>query len=129
MTLKAKSEEPIFSNNFVQCYSDHLVIDLYYFPYGSKTVQYKDIQSCQLLKIKDLGIFKWKTWGMALSSIWWHADVHRFSREYCIILDTNHWPQIGLTMDDNDINTVYHLIQQKIDQNRSTKIGPEKELS
>jgi hypothetical protein len=113
------SEQPIISNGFVKCYSDHLVISLYYFPYGNKTIKYRDIQSCDLLKMRDLSIFKYKTWGMALSSVWWHSDLRRYSRENYILLDTNHWPKIGLTMDDKDIINVYELIKQKMGANQS----------
>lgn len=122
MSAYTELEEPIISNNFVKCYSDHLVIDLYYFPYGNKTVKYKDIRSCELLKLRDLSIFKCKTWGMALSPIWWHSDLRRFSREYYILLDANQWPLIGLTMDDEDTLNVYQLLQRQIPENQSSKI-------
>jgi hypothetical protein len=95
------------------------VIDLYYFPYGDKTIKYKDIQSCKLLKLCDLSILKYKTWGMAFSHIWWPSDIRRYSRKYYIILDVNQWLKIGLTMDDKDITDVYKLIQQKINRNHS----------
>ena len=119
MTSRSESERAILSNNFVKCCSDHLVIDLYYFPYGDKTVKYEDIRSCQLLHLKDLSIWKLKTWGMGFSSVWWPSDIRRLSRKYYIILDTNVWPRIGLTMDDKDILDVYEFIQQKINENRS----------
>jgi hypothetical protein len=118
----------IFSNNFVKCYSDHLVIDLYYFPYGDKKVKYNEIHSCQLIPMREMGFLKIKMWGMALSPIWWHSDLHRLSRENCIILDTNHWPKIGLTMDDNDIIIVYKLIKDKMDPNK-VSIDDEKETN
>ncbi len=117
MPSKGKSERILVSNNFVKCYSTRLVIDLYYFPYGDKTIKYKDIKSCKLLKMADLGIFKSKTWGMGLSSIWWPSDIRRLGRKYYIILDINKWPRIGLTMDDDEIVDVYQLIQQKINEN------------
>lgn len=119
MTSTTETEEPIISNNFIKCYSDRLVIDLYYFPYGNKTIKYKHIQSCELHQMHDLSIFEYKTWGMALSPIWWHSDLHRFSRQYYILLDTNKWPKIGITMDDNDIDNVYNLIKQKMNINKS----------
>ena len=113
MSSYKELEEPIFSNDFVKCYSDHLVINLYYFPYGNKTIKYKDIQSCEFLRMKDLNIFKCKNWGMALSPIWWHCDLRRFSREYYILIQTNQWPQIGLTMDDQQIHQVYQFIEKQ----------------
>jgi len=121
MTSDIKSDDVLISNNFVKCYSNHLVISLYYFPYGDKKVKYNDIISCQLIPMREMGFTKVKLWGMALSPIWWHSDMHRLGRESCIILDTNHWPKIGLTMDDNDIVNVYNLIMEKINFNQSKK--------
>lgn len=108
--------EAILSNDFVKCYSDHLIINLYYFPYGNKTIKYKDIQSCEFLRMKDLNMLKCKTWGMALSPIWWHCDWRRFSREYYILIRTNQWPQIGLTMNDEQIHEVYQFIRKESNQ-------------
>jgi len=119
MQSDIESDDVLISNSFVKCYSNHLVIHLYYFPYGNKKVKYSDISSCQLIPMREMGFTEVKLWGMGLSPIWWHSDMHRNGREYCIILNTNHWPKIGLTMDDKDIINVYHLIKQKIDFNQS----------
>ncbi|CAF1290760.1 unnamed protein product [Rotaria sordida] len=126
MNLTTTSKDPIISNSFVTCYPDRLVIHLYYFPYGNKTIKYTDIQSCELLRIADLSILKRKMWGMALSSVWWHADFHRHWREYYILLDTNQWLKIGITMNDDDIINVYKLIKEKIDSQQSTETSSEK---
>jgi hypothetical protein len=115
------SDTVLFSNGFVKCYSDRLVIHLYYFPFGNKTVQYKQIQSCELLEMRDLAFSKSKLWGMALAPIWWHADFSRYSRRYYILLDVNQWPQIGLTMDDEDIVKVYKILKNKMGMNPLTK--------
>lgn len=128
MKSTGRSEHPIISNGFVTCYSDRLVIHLYYFPFGNKTIKYRNIQSCELLRMSDLGILKRKMWGMGLSSIWWHSDMHRNSREYYILLDTNHWPKIGITMDDDDITNVYKLIKDNMDTNQSIVTSSEKKL-
>lgn len=112
------SDVPLLANKFVKCYTDRLVIDLYYFPYGSKTVKYSDIQSCELLHMRDLSILHSKLWGMALAPIWWHSDLRRYSREYYILLEANQWPKIGLTMDDSDIVEVYKLIHERMNGKR-----------
>jgi hypothetical protein len=113
------SNLPLFSNGFVTCYPDYLVIHLYYFPFGNKKVKYSNIVSCEFHQSNDMDIFSFKHWGMALSPIWWHCDMRRLSRKYYILLDANQWPKIGLTMDDNDITNVYNLIRQKMYSNQS----------
>lgn len=116
MALLAKADgDPIlFKNDYITCYSDHLVIPFYYFPYGSKTIEYKNIRSVELLDANDLSFFKTKTWGMALSPIWWPLDIRRQWRKHYLIIDANQWPKIGVTMDDEDTLKVYKLIRPKI---------------
>jgi hypothetical protein len=108
------SDRILIQNKFVTCYTDRIVIHLYYFPYGDKTIKYKNIRSCELLQDDQLNFSEVKLWGMAWSPIWWHADFHRQSRKYFIILDANQWPKIGVTMNDNDTLKVYKLIKEKI---------------
>jgi hypothetical protein len=115
------SDTVLFSNDFVKCYLDRLVIRLYYFPFGSKTVHYGKIQSCELMDMRDLGFGKSKLWGMALTPIWWHCDFSRNSRRYYILLDTGHWPKIGLTMDDDDTVKLYQILKDKIAKNPLSK--------
>jgi hypothetical protein len=115
----ADSNVPLISNGFVTCYSDYLVIHWYYFPFGNKKIKYSDIRSCEFRSTHDMDIFTFKHWGMAFSPIWWHCDMKRLSRQHYILLDTNQWPKIGLTMDDNDTINVCNLIRQKIYLNQS----------
>jgi hypothetical protein len=118
MESTAESEQPIISNSFVTCYSDHLVIHLYYIPYGNKTIKYRDIRSCELLQMRDLNILKYKLWGIAITPVWWHADLRRGFRKYYILLDINKRLKVGITMNDNDIINVYKLIKQKMGRNQ-----------
>jgi hypothetical protein len=67
-----------------------------------------------MLGSKDLSFYQVKTWGMALSPVWWPLDIRRSWREYYIIIDANQWPKIGLTMNDNDTIKVYQLIKKKM---------------
>ncbi|CAF1289255.1 unnamed protein product [Rotaria sordida] len=67
--------------------------------------------------MRDLSFSKSKLWGMALAPIWWHCDFSRYSRRYYILLNANQWPQIGLTMDDDDIVKVYKILKNKMDMN------------
>ena len=121
MAHKNDSDTILFSNDFVKCYSDRIVIRLYYFPFGSKTVHYNKIQSCELLEMSDLGFGSSKLWGMSLSPIWWHCDFSRMSRRYYILLDAGHWPKIGLTMNDDDTVNVYNILKNKMGMNPSSK--------
>ena len=76
----ADSDPILIQNGFVTCYTDRLVIHLYYFPFGAKTIEYNHIRSCELLRRDNLSFFETKCWGMAFSPIWWHLD----SRRSCV---------------------------------------------
>ncbi|CAF4261515.1 unnamed protein product [Rotaria sp. Silwood2] len=119
MKTTGKSNIPLISNSFVTCYSDYLVIHLYYFPFGNKKVKYSDIRLCEFHSTDELDIFSYKLWGMSLTPVWWHCDMKRFMRKNYILLDKNHWPLIGLTMDDNILINVYNLIKEKMSSNQS----------
>lgn len=118
---KNTGDHPLIKNSYVTCYSDYICIHWYYFPFGSKKVKYCEIQSCELRSVNDLGAFSSKLWGMSLTPVWWHCDMNRLGRENYILLNTNQWPSIGLTMDDDDTVRVYNLIKQKIYGNNETK--------
>lgn len=115
---KNDSNRPLISNGFVTCYSDHLRINLYYFPYGNKKVKYSDIRTCELRSMDELGLFACKLWGMSLTPVWWHSDMKRYGRKNYILLDANQWPFIGLTMADDDTIRVFNLIRQKMNGNQ-----------
>ena len=116
---KERSPIPLFANQFVRCYADHLLILLYYFPYGNKKIFYHNIQSTKLVPMDQLGFFQVKMWGMALSPIWWHCDWKRQTRKSALILQTHQWPQIGLTMDENDLEQLHEILQSKAKNSRS----------
>jgi len=117
----AHAGNAIISNDYVTCYETELQIHKYYFPFGlRKHVAYSEIKSCELRDMRDdIGFWAVKLWGQGLSNIWWHNDWSRYSRKKCIIIDTNHWPKIGLTMDDKEIEQVYKFIQHKMSANDS----------
>ena len=127
MKSLSDSSVPLFSNEFVKCYSDYFEINLYYFPFGSKKVKYSNIRSCELYSMDELDMFDYKLWGMALSPIWWHCDMNRFSRKYYVLIDANQWPKIAITMDDNHIVQFCNFIRERIFRTYPSNNSTEKE--
>jgi hypothetical protein len=60
----------VMKNEHFTLYSDRLIVAWYYFPLGSKTIRLDDIEHF-VVDNGDLGALQRKSWGMALSSIWW----------------------------------------------------------
>ncbi|CAF1092056.1 unnamed protein product [Didymodactylos carnosus] len=114
--MSEKLSSPVYTNDYVTCYDNYLIVHDYYFPFGNrKMIKYADIDKCELGYIDELGFSKIKLWGMALSPIWWPADLHRHTgREKYILLDTQQWPKIGITMNDNEIDQIYYFISSKL---------------
>jgi hypothetical protein len=121
------AEQPIFSNGFVTCFQDFMFIHWYYFPFGKKRVNYSDIRTCELRPIAEESLLGIKTWGMALTPIWWHCDSKRFSRQNYVRMNVNQWPDIGLTMDDRELEQVYYLIRKQMN-NREVAMDNDKVL-
>ena len=57
-------------NDFFSLSNDTLTIFWYYFPFGSKTIRLDEIEYF-IADYGNLETLQYKSWGMALSSIWW----------------------------------------------------------
>ncbi|CAJ1371136.1 unnamed protein product [Effrenium voratum] len=74
---------PLYQDQFVEIYADHLSIKTYYFPFGQDTRVDLPSESgtVSFATDRDLG-FTWKdkkSWGMAFNNVWWALD---FGREF-----------------------------------------------
>uniref|UniRef100_A0AC34QJ89 Uncharacterized protein n=1 Tax=Panagrolaimus sp. JU765 TaxID=591449 RepID=A0AC34QJ89_9BILA len=92
----------LYKDQYVTLYKDELVINSYFFPFGSeKTIKVKDIIGVYYDKqgfLKGLG--KVKDWGMSLNPVWWGCDLKRSftSNNFNVIVDTGEWPKKGFSV-------------------------------
>jgi hypothetical protein len=61
----------VYEDGYVKLTETHITIKWYYFPYGSKVISYREIASFGRAPDFHINALGTKTWGMALSMIWW----------------------------------------------------------
>ncbi|CAF1284186.1 unnamed protein product [Didymodactylos carnosus] len=120
---------PVYTNPYISCYNDRLVVHNYDYPQGDKTLKYHEIHSCKFRLLKQLNFLEVKMIGMGFSYsstlqkqlIWWPRDLQRHSstkRKHCLILylKGNPYPnRIGVTMSEDQIEQIYEFIQNNLD--------------
>ena len=76
LTLTMSNEQVLYEDKFVRLTTTKLTIFWYYFPLGSCcTVDLEQLDRYE--RATDYSFSKLKTWGMALSWIWWACDCRR----------------------------------------------------
>ena len=60
----------LYEDSYCHLTKNSITLKMYYFPIGDKTIPMGDIRELEVLP-RFPGIFTCKTWGMALSSVWW----------------------------------------------------------
>lgn len=101
----------LYEDSYIRITESMLRIKWYYFPFGSKDIEWKQIKRVEVLPISGEGISGIKHWGMALSPVWWHCDWQRFSRAQFVKLDLGSWVKVGITCDD--VQTASALIKTR----------------
>ena len=95
------------------------MVKWYYFPIATnKRISYDKIIGIEAGNVPDLGFDK-KTWGMALSPVWWPCDLERTFRDFYIILRLNSWPDCGLTLPADRHAKVLNILQKAYSSHRS----------
>lgn len=76
----------VYEDEFIKICETGITLHLYYFPYGSKTILWKELKNVHFMSGKG----NYRGWGMGLSSIWWACDMGRpFTNRDLIVLEVN----------------------------------------
>jgi hypothetical protein len=117
---KGASEEPIlYRRGNITITESAIRLGCYYFPVGSKTVYFKDIEKVEEKDYCKTTIYM-KTWGMAMDfRVWWHFDRCMrecdFDRRRAVILHikgASVFP--GITPHKEDFERVRDLIKERV---------------
>ena len=76
-----------YDDGTIVCGPDRLVIRSYYFPFGTKTVQYGQIQGLQRIEIKGVWSGKWRLWGTGNWRYWANLDTKRPRKKTGFVVD------------------------------------------
>ena len=69
------------------CGADRLEIHSYYFPFGTKTVPYAQIQGLQRIDIKGVWSGRWRLWGTGNPRYWANRDTRRPKKKVGFVVD------------------------------------------
>ncbi len=92
----------LYEDKYVVLDEHALTIKTYYFPAGSKRIEYADIKS---VREEDLDFWsgKWRLWGTRMPPQWFHLDLNRPGKSKCIIIEMRSgWSQPVLTPEDHE---------------------------
>jgi len=76
-----------YDDGAIVCGPDRLEIHSYYFPFGTKTVPYMQIQGLQRIEINGLWSGKWRLWGTGNPHYWANLDRNRPKKKAAFVVD------------------------------------------
>ena len=91
-----------YDDGTVVCGPDQLEIHSYYFPFGTKTVPYTQIQGLQRIEIKGVWSGKWRIWGTGNPRYWANRDMQRPSKKAGFVVDVGRTVNPIVTPDNPD---------------------------
>ena len=91
-----------YDDGTVVCGPDRLEIRSYYFPVGTKSVRYTQIQGLQRIEIKGVWSGKWRIWGTGNWRYWANRDTKRPKKKVGFVVDLGRKVNPIVTPDDPD---------------------------
>jgi hypothetical protein len=91
-----------YDDGTIVCGADRLEIHSYYFPFGTKSVPYTQIQGLQRIKIKGLWTGKWRLWGTGNPRYWANLDPRRPRKNVGFVIDVGRKVNPIVTPDEPD---------------------------
>jgi len=99
---KKVKENTIYSDSLVKVYENGIRLQNYYFPFGSKFVEFSDILGLDK-KSATLLNGKWRIWGTSDFMSWFPLDWNRPRRDWILFLRlASQRMRIGFTVEDTE---------------------------
>jgi hypothetical protein len=76
-----------YDDGMIVCGPDRLEIHSYYFPFGTKSVPYTQIEGLQRIEIKGVWSGKWRIWGTGNPRYWANLDTKRPKKKVGFVVD------------------------------------------
>jgi len=91
----------LYDDKYVQVTDTHLIIKVYYFPFGSsKKILFGNIE--QLFTDREYGVtpLGYKNWGMGMSDIWWAWGGFPREQNNFVVKVHDAWPSCGFSVEN-----------------------------
>jgi hypothetical protein len=92
-----------YDDGTIVCSAERLEIHSYYFPFGTKTVPYTQIQGLQRIEIKGVWTGKWRLWGTGNPRYWANLDRKRPKKKVGFVVDLGSKISPIVTPDEPDL--------------------------
>jgi len=76
-----------YDDGTIVCGADRLEIHSYYFPFGTKSIPYTEIQGLQRIEINGVMSGKWRIWGTGNPRYWANLDPKRPKKTAGFVVD------------------------------------------
>jgi hypothetical protein len=90
----------LYSDRWITCTADAILIRGYYFPWGTKRVPYSTIREVRRVPMTGVLSGKGRIWGSTTLRYWASLDPGRTRKDTALILDTGSWILPFITPDD-----------------------------
>jgi hypothetical protein len=94
-------ESATYRDRWIEATADEIRIRGYYFPWGTKTIRYSDIQGVRRVPLTALG-GRYRIWGSSTLTYWASLDPDRPRKSTALILDLGRNVKPFVTPDDPD---------------------------
>ena len=91
-----------YEDGKIVCSPDRLEIHSYYFPFGTKSVPYRQIKGLQRMEITGLMSGKWRLWGTGNPRYWANLDTKRPKKKAGFVVDLGRKISPIVTPDEPD---------------------------
>jgi hypothetical protein len=91
-----------YDDGTIVCGAEQLEIRSYYFPIGTKSVWYTQIQGLQRIEINGLLTGKWRLWGTGNPRYWANLDTNRPKKKVGFVVDIGRKVSPIVTPDEPD---------------------------
>jgi hypothetical protein len=91
-----------YDDGRIVCGPDRLEIHSYYFPFGTKSIPYTQIQGLQRIEIKGVFSGKWRIWGTGNPRYWANLDTTRPKKRAGFVVDLGRKVNPIITPDNPD---------------------------
>ncbi len=91
-----------YDDGKIVCSLDRLEIHSYYFPFGTKSVPYRQIKGLQRMEITGLMSGKWRLWGTGNPRYWANLDTKRPKKKAGFVVDLGRKISPIVTPDEPD---------------------------
>ncbi len=76
-----------YDDGTIVCGPDGLEIHSYYFPFGTKSIPYSQIQGLQRIEVTGVMSGKWRLWGTGNPRYWANLDMRRPKKKAAFVVD------------------------------------------